>query len=291
MGAANAQGLLSLMRCLAEHVALSRRVQAELGQLTGMLTMLQECCRCLKLMHSTLVALHLIITCRCDLSQAAAAGCSACACAAANSCTTQHLAVAAGCQGCRALGTDLCSRSSRQELLLPYTGLIESVLLALPAVLSLLQLVTPFRPALPLDCEAGSRRPIYKDGRYMARWVAVATCMSCTECVASVGLATVWLLANALHAQNLLGAIQLPAGTVCQHRGAATCSAPLHCLLHCGSHCSLNVWHQQQHSLVDWWHAAFPAQTRAIALAMPESASHHIPREALSVGCASSEGQ
>ncbi|KAF8069698.1 gpkow [Scenedesmus sp. PABB004] len=72
----------------------------------------------------------------CSLSQAASAGCAACACALAGTCTTAQLAEAPGCGGCAAVGADLCSRAGWAPLL-PYTGLLEAVLLALPAAISL----------------------------------------------------------------------------------------------------------------------------------------------------------
>ena len=78
--------------------------------------------------------------CRCNLAQSAIVGCSSCTCAATSSCTEQLLKAAA-CSGCRALGTDLCARVRWQVLLLPYTGLIEAVLLAVPGFMSLLLLL------------------------------------------------------------------------------------------------------------------------------------------------------
>lgn len=67
-------------------------------------------------------------------------GCSTCACAATSSCTVQLL-TAAECSSCKALGTDLCARVRWQVLLMPYTGLIEAVLLAIPGFISLLLLL------------------------------------------------------------------------------------------------------------------------------------------------------
>lgn len=74
------------------------------------------------------------------MAQAAISGCTTCTCAATSSCTELLLKEAA-CSSCRALGTDLCARVRWQVLLMPYTGLIEAVLLALPAFLSLLLLL------------------------------------------------------------------------------------------------------------------------------------------------------
>jgi hypothetical protein len=79
---------------------------------------------------------------RCNIQQAAIVGCSACPCAATNSCTEKDLATDdAACASCRALGTDLCMRVRWLPLLMPFTGLIEAVVLALPAFLSLLLLL------------------------------------------------------------------------------------------------------------------------------------------------------
>lgn len=61
-------------------------------------------------------------------------------CATTSSCT-EALLKAAECSSCRALGTDFCARVRWQVLLMPYTGLIEAVLLAIPGVLSLLLLL------------------------------------------------------------------------------------------------------------------------------------------------------
>lgn len=80
------------------------------------------------------------IPCRCNVAQGAIVGCSTCVCAATNSCTEQLLS-AADCSSCRALATDLCARVHWQPLLMPYTGLIEAVLLAIPGFLSLLLLL------------------------------------------------------------------------------------------------------------------------------------------------------
>lgn len=75
---------------------------------------------------------------RCSISQSAIMGCSTCACAATSSCTVSQVAA---CSSCRALGTDLCARVRWQVLLMPYTGLIEAVLLAIPGFISLLLLL------------------------------------------------------------------------------------------------------------------------------------------------------
>lgn len=107
---------------------------------------------------------------RCNLAQAASAGCSRCACAPSSSCTTLQLATLPGCGSCRAIGADFCARSSSwQLLLLPYTGLIQAVLMALPAVFSLLALLQPTDDEAgrsSSDCEAGrAGRKHYSDGR------------------------------------------------------------------------------------------------------------------------------
>jgi hypothetical protein len=68
------------------------------------------------------------------------AGCTRCACAATSSCKEADL-VGAACGACRAPGTDLCARVRWQLLIMPYTGLIEAVLLAVPGFISLLLLV------------------------------------------------------------------------------------------------------------------------------------------------------
>jgi hypothetical protein len=89
------------------------------------------------------------------MAQAAAAGCISCECAHNSTCTTDDLSKAAGCIGCRTLGADFCSRSDKwQVLLLPYTGAIEAVLLAAPAVFSLLVLLRA-TAAQAVDLESG----------------------------------------------------------------------------------------------------------------------------------------
>jgi hypothetical protein len=55
-------------------------------------------------------------------------------------------------------------------LLLPYTGLIQAVLIGLPAVFSLLALLQPADDEAVLlssDCESGRVRKHYTDGRWV----------------------------------------------------------------------------------------------------------------------------
>lgn len=95
---------------------------------------------CLNVAASILTLPLLSLPCRCNVAQSAIVGCTTCPCAITNSCT-ETLLKAADCSSCKALGTDFCLRVRWQALLLPYTGLIEAVLLAIPGFLSLLLLL------------------------------------------------------------------------------------------------------------------------------------------------------
>eukprot|EP00879_Flechtneria_rotunda_P014415 GHRR01015063.1.p2 GENE.GHRR01015063.1~~GHRR01015063.1.p2 ORF type:complete len:228 (+),score=76.51 GHRR01015063.1:443-1126(+) len=111
------------------------------------------------LMGSFNTQTYLDIRMKCNLSQAVFTGCQSCACALGSTCTTaQLLDTTSGCASCSAPSTDLCGKANWQVLLLPYTGLIEAVLLSLPAVFSLLLLVQNSSTVRPGDLEAGGRR-------------------------------------------------------------------------------------------------------------------------------------
>jgi hypothetical protein len=64
---------------------------------------------------------------------------------------------AADCSSCRALATDFCARVRWQALLLPYTGLIEAVLLAIPGFLSLLLLLQRSNGSMAVADYTGSK--------------------------------------------------------------------------------------------------------------------------------------
>eukprot|EP00878_Enallax_costatus_P035921 GHUV01040172.1.p1 GENE.GHUV01040172.1~~GHUV01040172.1.p1 ORF type:complete len:148 (+),score=25.78 GHUV01040172.1:692-1135(+) len=115
---------------------------------------------------------QLLCLCRCRWSQAASAGCATCLCAASNSCTTSQLTSLPGCTSCRAMGAEICDRSNTwQMLLLPYTGAIEALFLAVPAVFSIQYLLRWANRGLfsTTDIEAAKT-----DGRWAVRlcsWV------------------------------------------------------------------------------------------------------------------------
>ncbi|KAF6253120.1 hypothetical protein COO60DRAFT_1703960 [Scenedesmus sp. NREL 46B-D3] len=103
-----------------------------------------------------------------------------------SSCTTLQLATLPGCGSCAAIGADFCARSSSwQLLLLPYTGLIQAVLIGLPAVFSLLALLrfgVDEALLLSLDCEAGRVRKHTTDGRVaVTAWVDERPTTQCED--------------------------------------------------------------------------------------------------------------
>lgn len=86
---------------------------------------------------------------KCALSQSSFAGCVSCTCAATSSCKDAAFGAAGACPSCAAVGTDVCALFDPLASILPWMGVIQAVLIALPAMSSLALLAR-------VEAEAGS---------------------------------------------------------------------------------------------------------------------------------------
>jgi len=73
---------------------------------------------------------------RCRVPMGGGSGCSACACAATETCKQSAFEAGGACASCNAFGTDVCAEGNTLMSLLPWMGLIQAVMMALPVMAS-----------------------------------------------------------------------------------------------------------------------------------------------------------